>query len=167
MVAAAETWLNPFAAGDPNGYPQPQPVDSVARAANLKPHPSLAALTPDAAALEQGGNTGARIELLQMLRSDEIAGVRAPAGMEAIILVTRWENVHPRQSIERAQLEGSADRTSGAGALFGGGSNANPKDMVELDVAYKVQQPGRHLWLVAAGETHALRIESGALPNGF
>ncbi|MDH5500537.1 MAG: hypothetical protein OEY72_05470, partial [Gammaproteobacteria bacterium] len=132
----------------------------------MRPHASLAALAPNTAALEQARNSSVRVEILQVLRSDEIAGVPAPDGMEAVVLVTRWENIHPKQSVARAQLEGGADRSFGAGGLLSGGNKPDPKDMVELDVAYKIPQAGLHLWLVSAGETYALSNESADLPNG-
>ncbi|MCJ7837675.1 MAG: hypothetical protein MUP61_00480, partial [Burkholderiales bacterium] len=164
--AEVGNWPDPFTTGDMQKYPVPIPVTTVKPVAELKPLRSLAAVSDTAPVMHAGGNTGAQIELLQMIRSDEIAGVRAPEGMDAIILITRWENVHPKQSVSRAQLEGGADRSAGAGGLLGGGNKPDPKDMVELDVAYKVPQPGLHLWLVSAGETYALRAESADLPNG-
>lgn len=126
-----------------------------------------AQLQAAAPALQAGANNSVRIELLDVVRSDEIAGVRAPEGMEAVVLVTRWENVHPKQSLERAQAEGEVDRSYGAGGLTSGGSSPDAKDMVEMDVAYKVPKAGLHLWLVTRGETHALRPESKGLPNGI
>lgn len=162
----AEIWQSPFRSGDPALYPKPHPVERVTRVTDLKPLPSLTALTPGAPVLVQGVNKGTRIELLQVVRSSEIAGAPAPAGMEAVILVTRWHNIHPKQKVVRAQLESGADRSQGAGGLFGSGGKPDPGEMVELDVAYQVRQPGLHTWLVTGGETFALQAESKMLPSG-
>lgn len=164
--ATYAAWRSPFLSGDPALFPEPIPIEEIARATTLRPNPSLQGIASDAAVLGRGENKGVRIELLRVIRSDELAGVRAPDGMEAVILVTRWENIHPKQSVPRAQLKSGADRSFGAGSLLSGGGKAKASDMVELDVAYQVRQPGLHAWLVTGGESHALRTESAALPAG-
>jgi hypothetical protein len=163
-TAASLDWPDPYLTDDPSHYPQPQAVESVPRADNIRINPSMVALPPGTVAESGSANGGARIDLLQVVRSDEIAGVPAPDGMEAIILFTRWTNVHPRQKVSRASLEGGGDRSSGAGGLFSG---ADKEAMVDLEVAYKVPVPSRHLWLIVGGEAFQLRPESGDLPDGM
>ncbi|HXH72088.1 MAG TPA: VWA domain-containing protein [Mariprofundaceae bacterium] len=163
---AASPWSDPFLTEDPAHYPQPQAVESVPRAAKIKLNPSMSALPPGTAVKSGAANSGARIELLQVLRSDEIAGVPAPAGMEAIVLFTRWTNVHPKQKVSRASLESAGDRSFGAGGLHSGGSGGK-EEMVDMDVAYKVPIPSRHLWLIAGGEAYRLQPASSGMPDGM
>jgi len=165
-VVAAE-WGDPFLTGDPSHYPQPQAVESVPRAAKIKLNPSMSTLPSGTSARGGAANSGAKIELLKVMRSDEIAGTPAPAGMEAVILFTRWTNVHVKQKVTKSSLEGGADRSYGAGGLSAGGSGKAKEEMVEMDVAYKVPVAGRHLWLIAGGEAFQLRPESGELPDGL
>jgi Mg-chelatase subunit ChlD len=169
LLGATSAWSerdnDPFAAAIPETYPVPIPVTTVSRMANLKPFPSLARSASPERELGRQGNTGVQIELLQVLRSDEIAGIPAPAGMEAVILLTRWTNVHPKQQVPRSSLESGGDRSSGAGGLFSGGSGK--EEMVDMDVAYQVPLPSRHLWLIAGGEALPLRPESAQLPDGI
>ena len=155
----------PFSAAIPESYPIPVPVTTVSRAAGLKPFPSLARAGAAGPELGRKGNAGVRIDLLRVVRSEEIAGVRAPHGMEAVVLFTRWTNVHPRQKVSRASLENAGDRSGGAGGLFSGGGGK--EDTVDMDVAYKIPLPARHLWLIAGGEAFQLRPESGQLPDGM
>lgn len=166
--AANKEWTDPFLEGNFALYPQPKALDTVQRAAKILRNPSMESVPVNAASISNSANAGARIDILQVIHSNEIAGVTAPNGMEAVTLVTRWENVHPKAKIPRSKMEKGADRTYGAGGLFAGGSpgGAAKEDMVEMDVAYLVPQAGQHLWLVAGGEAWGVRPESAALPNG-
>lgn len=165
--ASAASWVDPFLSGDPTHYAQPEPVETVQRASTIKLNPSMARLSPGTTAKFSAANSGAQIELLQVVRSDEIAGVPAPPGMEAVILFTRWQNVHAKQKIAKSSLESAADRSYGAGGLSAGGGSSGEEEMVEMDVAYKVPIASRHLWLIAGGEAFQLRPESGELPDGL
>ena len=163
--AATLGWKDPYLSGDLSHYPQPEAVASVPRADSIRINLSMAALPPGAAAKGGVANSGARIDLLQVVRSDEIAGVPAPPGREAIVLFTRWTNVHPRQKVSKASLEGAGDRSSGAGGLVSGGGGK--EEMVDMDVGYKIPLPARHLWLIAGGEAFQLSPESEQLPDGM
>ncbi|MDH3242664.1 MAG: hypothetical protein OEO83_18580, partial [Alphaproteobacteria bacterium] len=163
-----EGWQDPYLTGDPALYPEPQAAEAVPRAVDLAPDPSLAAVPADAKPLAAGENDSVRVELMRVIRGDEIAGTPAPEGMEAVILVTRWTNIHPRELVEKSKLEGKTDRTFGAGGLFaGGGGGAAAREMVEIDVAYKVPKPVQHAFLVAHGVATDMRVEGAALPNGI
>ena len=160
-------WQNPYLAGDSALYPKPQAAAAVPRAADLTPDPSLAALAADAKPLAAGGNDSVRVELMQVIRDAELAGTPAPEGMEAVILITRWTNIHPRAQVRKSSLEGKADRTYGAGGLFSGeGAGAGDEEMVELDVAYKVPKASKHAFLAVGGMARDLSAGSAALPNG-
>jgi len=165
ITAASVDWQDPYLTGDPSHYPQPQAVESIPRSSQIRINPSLAVLPSGAAAKTASASSSVRIDLMRVIRSDEIAGVKAPEGMEAVILITRWTNVHPRQKVSRASLEGAGDRSAGAGGLFSGGGDQG--EMVDMDVAYKVPLPVRHLWLIGGGEAFPLRPESGELPDGM
>ncbi|MCK5623989.1 MAG: hypothetical protein KAJ11_16940, partial [Alphaproteobacteria bacterium] len=92
-------WRDPYLTGDPALYPQPLAAEAVPRTADLIPDPSLAALAADAEPLAAGENGSVRVALMRVVRGDEIAGASVPEGMEAVILVTRWTNIHPRELI--------------------------------------------------------------------
>jgi Mg-chelatase subunit ChlD len=156
---------NPYSEAIPENYPQPIPVTTVPRLSKLKPYPSLVRVGPSGRELGRDENKGVRIELLQVLHSDEIAGTPAPPGKEAVVLLTRWTNVHPQQKVARSSLEGGGDRSNGAGGLFSG--SGGREEMVDMDVVYKIPLPLRHLWLIAGGEAFPLSPESGALPDGM
>lgn len=165
MPGWAQGGADPFAQALPADYPRPVPVTRITRQATLTPYPSLRRAGPTGRTLSGGENRGVRIELLQVVRSNEIGGTPAPPGMEAVILFTRWTNVHPRQKVAKSSLESSGDRSGGAGGLFSGGDGRD--DMIEMDVAYKIPLPARHLWLIAGGEAFPLRPESVQLPDGM
>ncbi|MDD5760298.1 MAG: hypothetical protein PHI06_14600, partial [Desulfobulbaceae bacterium] len=167
--SANKDWPDPFLTGDPALYPQPQALDTVKRAAEIRRNPSMAAIAVNGKSISGSANTGARIDIMQVIRSNEIAGVSAPNGMEAVTLITRWENIHPKAKVARSKMGKGADRTYGAGALSAGGTpggSSAQEEMVDMDVAYLVPQAGRHLWLVAGGEAWGVSPESAALPNG-
>jgi Mg-chelatase subunit ChlD len=160
-------WQDPYLTGDPALYPEPQAAEAVPRSADLTPDPSLAALAADAKPLAAGGNDSVRVELMQVIRDAELAGASAPDGMEAVVLVTRWTNIHPRAQVRKSSLEGKPDRTYGAGRLFsGGGGGAGGEEMVELDVAYKVPKASKHAFLAVGGMALDLNAASTTLPNG-
>ncbi|WP_119680617.1 VWA domain-containing protein [Indioceanicola profundi] len=165
-IAAAEGFGDDPYAGDPAGYPQPVPVETVGRKADPVRHPSLAAAPLYAPALAADASRSVRIELLSVARGAEIAGTPVPEGMEAVVLVTRWTNLTPRQSVEKSQLEGKADRSMGAGALLGGGGKGKA-ERVEVDVAYKVPAPSRHAFLAADGLAYEMAEAGAGLPNAL
>lgn len=159
-------WQDPFVTGDPALYPSPQAIETIPRAAEVKRNPSMVRIPADVQPLAAGENESVRIELLQVIRGDEIAGTPAPPDMDAMVLVTRWTNVHPRERVERSKLEGKTDRTYGAGGLFSGGGPGASEARVELDVPYKVPKASQHLFLAAGGIAHDLNPGAAALPNG-
>jgi len=161
-------WRDPYRVGDPALYPAPEAIDSVPRAADLGTDPSLAAIPADARPRAAGENSSVRIELMDVIRGAGVVGTSAPEGMEAVVLVTRWTNIRPRERVERSKLEGKADRTFGAGGLFsGGGAGDSAKDTVEIDVPYKVPKPVQHAFLLAGGMATDMRAEGAALPGGL
>ena len=64
-------------------------------------------------------NKAARIKIVSSSFEKELAGKKAPAGKIFILLETEWENIHPKQKVEKAKLEGKVDRTMGVGGLAG------------------------------------------------
>lgn len=165
LLGAASAAFDPYLTGDPAAYPKPAPVETVPRGEGVPRHASLARVPADARPLAGAANRAVQLDVLQVIRTGEIAGEPVPDGMEAVTLVTRWTHVLPRQKVERAALEGRADRTMGAGGLFGGGRAST--DLVEVDVAYQIPAPSEHLYLAVDGVAEAMQPAGAALPDGL
>ncbi len=163
------TWRDPYLTGDTALYPEPEPLETVPRTDDLRPDPSFAAIPVDTPPLAVGKNNAVRIALMKVVRGPVLAGTPAPDGMEAVILVTRWTNIRPRELVEKSKLEGKADRTYGAGGMFSGtgGGGAGGVETVEMDVPFNVPKVGQHAFLVAGGVATDMRVESVGLPNGI
>lgn len=162
-VAALAYW--PAAGADELPlYPAPSAVTTVARAAEI-PRLVLAASggEPEAVA----GNTAVRIELLASGAQPVLFSHRAPADREFVVVDTRWRNVHPRERMTRAQLEGRADRTMGLGNFASGGGSSGSDEVVDADVAYQVPRLVDHVYLVADGVAQPLHEATEELPGGF
>ncbi len=166
LLAGSSAAADPYITGDPTLYPKPTPVETVKRLPRVTRHDSLARVAADAPALAQAANRAVRIEVLKVVRGPEIGGEPVGEGWEAITLVTRWIHVLPRQKVERAALEGKADRTMGAGGLFGGAATG-PRELVEVDVPYQIPDPGEHLYLAADGLAETLDPAGAKLPDGL
>ncbi|HEV2148890.1 MAG TPA: hypothetical protein VGR37_15905, partial [Longimicrobiaceae bacterium] len=144
-------------------YPAPTPVARVARAAEIP----RVALAPAGAKPEAASENGSvRIELLASAVQPRIFGHGAPAGEGFLVVRTRWRNVHAKARVEKAQMEGKADRTMGLGNFASGGGASGSTEYVEADVAYKVPKFADHVYLVADGVATALHPATEEIPGG-
>ena len=144
-----------------SGYPRPIPVATVTRVAEI-PRLSL-----DASVVEHRdpmANQAVRIEVTGAAIQADLFGEAAPEGKSFMILATRWENVHPRELVDRAALEGRSDRTMGVSAFSGGGGP--PPEYVEADVAYLVPRLSDHVFALVDGAAVSLHPATGSLPGG-
>jgi hypothetical protein len=112
-------------------------------------------------------NKAVRITVKRSSDMKVTPGTQPPAGQRFILLETRWENIHPKQKVEKKKLEGKADRTMGAGGLARGSKKDQSDEMVDLDVAYKVKKMFDHAYLVADGLAYTLHTLSGKVEGGL
>jgi len=146
---------------DVSAYPRPVPVTTVARA------PEIPRLRVDPSALEfqeAVANEAVRIQVLGAALQPQLFGEAAPQGQTFLVLTTRWENIHPKEMVDRAALEGRRDRTMGVGAFSGGGGP--PPEYVEADVAYQVPRLSDHVFALADGAAVSLHPATATLPRG-
>jgi hypothetical protein len=120
-----------------------------------------------APAMEQTANKAAKVIVTGSGFEKEVSSQAAPAGKSFFVLETEWTNIHPKQKIEKSQLEGKQDRTMGVGGLMTGGKDEKKKEMVEADVAYLVPSFFDHAYLLADGESYALDKLTERVPGGI
>jgi hypothetical protein len=99
---------------------------------------------------EKTTNMAVSIKILGCTSTKQAGGQKASAGHIFILLETEWENIHPKQKVEKDRLEGKTDRTMGVGALSGKKKKADT-EVVEVDVAYQVGKLSDHVYLLADG----------------
>ena len=117
-------------------------------------------------ASQQFSNKAARIKLKTSTFETEVGGHTVSAGKIFLVLETEWENIHPKQKIEKSKLEGKTDRTMGVGGLRGGGT-AKKEEYVDMDVAYMVKSIYDHAYVLADGLAYPLHQATEELPGGI
>ncbi len=113
----------------------------------------------------QSANKAARIEIITHRFEQEINGNQAPEGWRFFVLQTRWENIHPKQKVEKDKLEGKADRTMGV-KNFARKKETKKEDYVEVDVAYMIEKIINHAYLLADGLAFSLHRVTEDIPEG-
>lgn len=119
-----------------------------------------------ATASEQTANKAAKVTVTGSGLEKEMASQAAPSGKAFFVLDTEWTNIHPKQKIEKSQLEGKQDRTMGVGGLMTGGKSEKKVEYVDADVAYVVPSFFDHAYLLADGESYALDKLTERVPDG-
>lgn len=114
---------------------------------------------------ERPSNSAARVKILKADFEEEIAGRTAPAGQAYLKLNLEWENIHPKQKIEKSKLEKKPDRTMGVGGLLGGKVKGE-EEYVEADVAYQVPNFFDHAYCLADGKSYPLDRLTEQVPGG-
>ena len=115
---------------------------------------------------DRRSNKAVTVNILGSSSADEIARQKAPEGKVFIILNTTWENIHPKQKVEKSKLEGKTDRSMGVGGLRGGGT-AKKEEYVNMDVAYLIKSIYDHAYLLADGLAYPLHQATQELPGGI
>ena len=146
---------------DVSPYPRPVPVITVGRAGEI---PRLALDPEGVLSQEAQANEAVRVGVMAASVQPELFGAVAPEGQSFLVLATRWENIHPRQLVDRASLEGRADRTMGVSTFSGGGSGKT--EYVEADVAYQVPRLLDHIYVLTDGAAVSLHTATKFLPGG-
>lgn len=115
--------------------------------------------------LPSRSNKAASVRILKADFAGELAGSQAPEGKLYLALDTEWENIHPKQKIEKSKLEKKQDRTMGAGGLMGGKAKSE-EEYVEADVAYKIPNLFDHAYCLADGKSYPLDKLTEQVPGG-
>jgi hypothetical protein len=114
---------------------------------------------------ENPANEAAQIKILSCEFEKELAGRTAPLGKVFVVCETEWENIHPKQKVEKDKAEGKVDRTMGVGG-FAGRKKEEKVEYVEMDVAYQVKKLYDHVYLLADGMSFALHESTEDIPSG-
>jgi len=111
-------------------------------------------------------NKAARIKIVSSSFEKELAGKKAPAGKIFILLETEWENIHPKQKVDKAKLEGKVDRTMGVGGLAGR-KKEKKAEYVDADVAYRIKKLIDHVYLLGDGLAFSLDKTTEEISGGY
>ncbi len=114
---------------------------------------------------QKDSNRAVSIKIVKTTFKPEMADLQAPDGWIFLILETEWENIHPKQKVEKKKLEGKTDRTMGVSA-FAGGKKNKKTEYVMADVAYMVEEMFNHAYLVADGLAYPLNRVTEEIPEG-
>jgi hypothetical protein len=115
---------------------------------------------------DHAANEAAQIKILSAKFEKVLGGKKAPSGKIFVVCETEWENVHPKQKVDKEKLEGKVDRTMGVGGLAGGKKDKKA-EFVEVDVAYQVRRLQDHAYLLADGTAYALHESTEDIPGGY
>jgi len=115
---------------------------------------------------ENPSNKAVSVRILKSSPNQEVSEEKAKKGHVFIVLETEWENIHPKQKVEKDKLEGKTDRTMGVGTLSGR-KKKEKTEYVDVDVAYMVEELFDHAYLVADGLAYSLHILTETVPGGI
>ena len=115
---------------------------------------------------EKAANKAVSVSILKSTTAQEISGEKVSGGRVFIVLETEWENIHPKQKVEKDKLEGKTDRTMGVGTLAGR-KQKKKTEYVEVDVAYMVKKLYDHAYLVADGLAYSLHDLTKSVSEGI
>ena len=116
------------------------------------------------AAEDQSENKAARITIVKSSFEQDAAGHKASAGQAFLVVETEWENIHPKQKVDKDKQEGKTDRTMGVSGLAGG--KKKKTEYVDVDVAYQIPKLFDHAYLLADGLAIALHEATEDIPGG-
>lgn len=114
--------------------------------------------------LEQKANKAVQVNIQGSSFHQELEGQQAPAGWIFILLETRWENIHPKQKMDKEKLKKKKDHTMGVKLLTE--KKKEKKEYVEVDVAYMVKKLSDHIYCLADGLAYSLHPLTEEVPGG-
>jgi hypothetical protein len=117
-----------------------------------------------AASEEKASNKAVSVKILKHATAHEVSEEKASKGRVFLILETEWENIHPKQKVDKDKLEGKTDRTMGVSGLTG--KKKKETEYVEADVAYMVEKLLDHAYLIADGLAYPLHEITENVPEG-
>ena len=115
---------------------------------------------------DSAANKAAKVIILKAEFEEVLAGAQSPEGKTYLILDLEWENIHPKQKIEKSKLEKKQDRTMGVGALTGG-KEKSAEEYVDADVAYEIPNFFDHAYCLADGKSYPLDKLTEQVPGGI
>ena len=129
----------------------------------------LAGCTPGYALprADSAANKAARIKILDTAIVEELESQKAPVGKIFVVCETEWENIHPKQKVEKDKLEGKVDRTMGVGGFASKKKTEKDTEYVDRDVAYQVRKLQDHVYLLADGMAFALHGSTEEISGGY
>jgi hypothetical protein len=113
---------------------------------------------------EKASNKAVSVKIIKSAIAHEVSGEKASKGRIFLTLETEWENIHPKQKVEKDKLEGKTDRTMGVSTLAG--KKKKETEYVEADVAYMVEKLFDHAYLVADGLAYPIHEITEDVPEG-
>lgn len=115
---------------------------------------------------KKAANKAVRVSVIEETFTQEIDGQKADEGKTFLMLKTSWENIHPKQKVEKSKLDGKVDRTMGAGGLSGK-KKSQKEEYVEKDVAYLVKKMVDHAYVLADGLAYPLHKKTEKVDGGI
>jgi hypothetical protein len=153
---------------DGTGYFQKSARTCISLTASILIVLSASLIPANASPQEEGAaNKAARIEILASTFAKELAGQKAPSGKVFVVCETEWENIHPKQKVEKDKLEGKVDRTMGVGGFAGKKKTEKDTEYVDMDVAYQIKKVDDHAYLLADGMAFSLHPSTAKIPGGI
>ena len=114
---------------------------------------------------EKASNKAVSIKITKSATAHELAGELANNDRIFLILETEWENIHPKQKVDKEKLEGKSDRTMGVSTFAG--KKKKETEYVEADVAYMVEKLFDHAYLLADGLAYSLHELTESVSGGI
>ncbi len=114
---------------------------------------------------DTNANKAVHINIKDSSLHNELEGNQAQSQKIFLILNTQWENIHPKQKIEKEKLEKKQDHTMGVKLLTE--KKKAKQEYVYADVAYMVEKLADHIYCLADGLAYSLhplteQIQGGA-----
>ncbi len=109
-------------------------------------------------------NKAVRILIKSSSFHSELESWPAPPKKTFLLLTTQWENIHPKQKIEKDKLEKKKDHTMGVKLLTE--QKKGEQEYVLADVAYRVEKLSDHVYCLADGLTHSLTSLTEQIKEG-
>ncbi len=113
---------------------------------------------------EKASNKAVSVKIIKSTTIQEVSGERSSKGRVFLILETEWENIHPKQKVDKDKLEGKSDRTMGVSTMAG--KKKKETEYVEADVAYMIEKLFDHAYLIADGLAYPLHEITEDVPEG-
>lgn len=119
----------------------------------------------NASAKDPHANKAVKINIKSSSLHSELEGQQAQSQKVFLVFNTQWENIHPKQKIEKEKFEKKKDHTMGVKLLTE--KKKGEQEYVYADVAYMVEKLSNHVYCLADGLAYSLhplteQIQGGA-----
>jgi len=119
----------------------------------------------NASAKDPRANKAVKINIKSSSLHSELECQQAQSQKVFLVLNTQWENIHPKQKIEKEKFEKKKDHTMGVKLLTE--KKKGEQEYVYADVAYMVEKLSNHVYCLADGLAYSLhplteQIQGGA-----